>query len=76
MTHGTSHAQVSYLGHHSRVEENVASGEVAVDYGWRSMVQICETARYIADDGTLQVEGYVRLYWHCEDGFFLSFFPG
>ena len=69
MTHDTSHAQVSYLGHHSRVEENVASGEVAVDYGWRSTVQISETARYIADDGTLQVEGYVGLYWRRGDGF-------
>ena len=57
--HHSGVAQVSNLGCHGGVEEDVAGSQVPVDDGWTVVVQVHQTPGHVLEDGQLGVEGDV-----------------
>ena len=51
--HDTSHAQARYLGGKPLVQENVSGGQVAVDDGRRSLVEVGEAAGHVVEHKAL-----------------------
>ena len=57
--HHSGVAQVSNLGCHGGVEEDVAGSQVPVDDGWTVVVQVHQTPGHVLEDGQLGGEGDV-----------------